>query len=198
MARTKGSVGADTQKAIFEAARGLIETKGFGAMTLRQLAAEVGLQPGSIYRYFASKDALLQALMNQHMTSLIKDWELLEGKGDDPVSRLRAFVGFHIRYHIERRADVIIANLELRALGDEYRADVVEKRSHYEANLRSILAEGVETGVFPDVDLEVAAYAIIAMLTGVCFWYRPDGRLNIDEIISIHQKLVVSGVVGGS
>ncbi|KZL05095.1 HTH-type transcriptional repressor KstR2 [Pseudovibrio axinellae] len=195
-------MGADTQKAIFEAAKSLIETKGFSAMTLRQLAAEVGLQPGSIYRYFESKDALLQALMNQHMLSLLESWNKVEGKGEDedededPVSRLRAFVAFHIRYHIERRADVIIANLELRALGDDYRADVVTKRSHYEANLRAILAEGVKAGVFPQVDLEVAAYAIIAMLTGVCFWYRSDGRLSIDEIIEVHQKLVLQGVVG--
>lgn len=190
-------MGADTQKAIFEAAKGLIETKGFAAMTLRQLAAEVGLQPGSIYRYIEGKDALLQALMNQHMESLIENWSEVEVLGGDPVSRLEAFVAFHIRYHIERRADVIIANLELRALGEDYRADVVSKRSLYEANLRSILADGVKAGVFPEIDLEVAAFAIIAMLTGVCFWYRPDGRLSIDEIVSVHQRLVLQGVIGG-
>lgn len=195
MARTKGSVGADTKTAIYAAAKKLIEAKGFEAMTLRQLAAEVGVQPGSVYRYVESKDELLQALMNQHMISLIENWEKLEGKGDDPVSRLKAFVAFHIRYHIERRADVVIANLELRSLGEDYRADVVTKRSQYEANLRRILSDGVQAGVFPTVDLEVAAFAIIAMLTGVCFWYRPDGRLSIDEIIDVHQKLVLNGVV---
>lgn len=194
MARTKGSVGADTKTAIYSAAKKLIEAKGFEAMTLRQLAAKVGVQPGSVYRYVESKDQLLKELMNQHMVSLMERWAKLSGKGEDPVSRLNAFVAFHIRYHIERRADVVIANLELRSLSEDYRADVVTMRSQYEANLRTILADGVKIGRFAEVDLEVAAYAIIAMLTGVCFWYRPDGRLSIDEIIAVHQKLVLNGV----
>ena len=194
MARTKGSVGADTKTAIYSAAKKLIEAKGFEAMTLRQLAAEVGVQPGSVYRYVESKDQLLKELMNQHMVSLMERWAELGGKGGDPVSRLNAFVAFHIRYHIERRADVVIANLELRSLSEDYRTDMVTMRSQYEANLRIILAEGVKTGRFAEVDLEVAAYAIIAMLTGVCFWYRSDGRLSIDEIIAVHQKLVLNGV----
>ncbi|WP_306303383.1 TetR family transcriptional regulator [Pseudovibrio denitrificans] len=46
VARTKGSVGADTKTAIYSAAKKLIEAKGFEAMTLRQLAAEVGVQRG--------------------------------------------------------------------------------------------------------------------------------------------------------
>ena len=112
----------------------------------------------------------------------------------DDATRLNAFVAFHIRYHIERRADVVIANLELRSLSEDYRADVVTMRSQYEANLRTILADGVQIGSFAKVDLDVAAYAIIAMLTGVCFWYRPDGRLSIDEIIEVHQQLVLNGV----
>ena len=82
----------------------------------------------------------------------------------------------------------------LRSLSEDYRADVVTMRSQYEANLRTILADGVQIGSFAEVDLDVAAYAIIAMLTGVCFWYRPDGRLSIDEIIEVHQQLVLNGV----
>lgn len=197
MARTKGSVGATTQKAILDAAKTLIVKHGFEAMTLRQLAAEVGVQPASIYRYIESKDTLLAALMTEHMDTLIHAWEALEDKGETPDEQLEAFVAFHIRYHVERREDVFIANMELRSLGEAARADVVAKRRAYELNLWRILEEGVQSGAFPKTDLEVATYAILAMLTGVCFWYRPEGRLTVEQIIEIHQGLVMRGVVSG-
>ena len=50
MARTVGSDGARTEEAIRQAAIALIAERGFEAMTLRQLAERVGVQPGSIYR----------------------------------------------------------------------------------------------------------------------------------------------------
>lgn len=197
MARTKGSVGATTQKAILDAAKTLIVKHGFEAMTLRQLAAAVGVQPASIYRYIESKDALLAALMTAHMDTLIRAWGRVADKGTTPLQKLEAFVAFHIRYHVERRQDVFIANMELRALGEEARAQVVAKRRAYELNLWRILEEGVQSGAFPKTDLEVATYAILAMLTGVCFWYRPEGRLTVEQIIEIHQGLVMRGVVSG-
>ncbi|MTI16065.1 TetR/AcrR family transcriptional regulator [Rhodobacteraceae bacterium RKSG542] len=197
MARTKGSVGVDTQKAIVAAAKRLIVDHGFEAMTLRQLAAEVGLQAGSIYRYIDSKDQLLADLMSEHMDALIAAWQALDEKGDTPVTQLAAFVAFHIRYHVERRSDVFIANMELRALRDTAREQVVARRRSYEKNLQDILKDGVEQGLFPDMDLEVTAFAILAMLTGVCFWYREGGRLSVEEVIRLHERLVLQGVCSG-
>ena len=74
MARTRGSVGAETEKAIRKAAIALIAKHGFEAMTLRDLADHVGLQPGSIYRYIATKDQLLVDIMAEHMEALIAAW----------------------------------------------------------------------------------------------------------------------------
>jgi hypothetical protein len=32
------------------------------------------------------------------------------------------------------------------------------------------------------------------MLTGICTWYRPDGRLSESEIIGIHTELALRGL----
>ena len=67
-------------------------------------------------------------------------------------------------------------------------------RSAYEARLARILSEGVSEGVFEVVDIRVATFAILALLTGICNWYRPGGRLTKEAIIAAHEKLVLSGV----
>ena len=52
MARTAGSDGEKTEVAIRDAAVDLIARHGYEAVSMRQLAAEVGVQAAALYRYF--------------------------------------------------------------------------------------------------------------------------------------------------
>ena len=190
MARTVGSSGPKTLAAIRKAGLDLIHRHGYEAMSLRRLAAEVGLREGSLYNHIASKQELLFSLVDDHMDQLLAALtQALHGvEGAD--MRLRAFVTFHLRYHMQRPAEVFVINSELRSLDEAGLATIVAKRDSYEAVLIGILDQIAHT------DSRIAAKAIIAMLTGVCTWYRPGGRLSIDEIIPLYVGLVMNGVRG--
>ncbi|UGA47055.1 TetR/AcrR family transcriptional regulator [Bradyrhizobium sp. B124] len=194
MARTIGSHGPTTLEAIRKAGVRLIFERGYEAMSLRQLAAEVGIQAGSLYNHISTKQDLLFDLVQEHINDLLRELDLaLEGKAD-PVEQLRAFVAFHVSYHMTRKREVFIANSELRSLDAKNYDVVVALRGAYEQRLAQILTEGVSDGVFEVGDIQVATFAIIALLTGLCTWYRPGGRLTRDAIIAAHEKLVLSGV----
>ncbi|WP_316206428.1 MULTISPECIES: TetR/AcrR family transcriptional regulator [unclassified Bradyrhizobium] len=195
MARTIGSHGPTTMEAIRKAGLRLIFEHGYAAMSLRQLAAEVGIQPGSLYNYISTKQDLLFDLVQEHMNTLLRALEQALQDKEGPTERLRAFVAFHVTYHMARKREVFIANSELRSLEPRNYAAIVALRTTYEQRLADILAEGVADGVFDVVDIQVATFAIIALLTGVCTWYRPGGRLTRDAIIAAHEKLVLSGVM---
>ena len=194
MARTVGSSGAKTADAIRAAGVDLIYRHGFEAMSLRQLAAEVGLQPGSLYKYFDTKQSLLFDIVREHMETLLRKLgEALEGV-EGPEARLRAFVAFHLSYHMRLKELVFIAQSEIRSLEPANRAAVVALRRRYEAVLEEILEAGRGAGLFRNADVHVTAFAILAMLTGICQWYRPDGRLGEDELVATHVALVMDGV----
>ncbi|MDH2381306.1 TetR/AcrR family transcriptional regulator [Bradyrhizobium sp. CER78] len=194
MARTIGSHGPTTLEAIRKAGVRLIFEHGYEAMSLRQLAAEVGIQAGSLYNHISTKQDLLFDLVQDHINDLLRELDLaLEGKAD-PVERLRAFVAFHVTYHMTRKREVFIANSELRSLDAKNYDAVVALRGAYEQRLAQILTDGLSEGVFEVVDIQVATFAILALLTGLCTWYRPGGRLTRDAIIAAHEKLVLSGV----
>ena len=198
MARTKGSVGTETASLIRATAIRLMVEHGYEAMTLRQLAEAVGIQAGSVYRYFGAKDKLLADIMVGHMETVVAHLRACLADIDDPAARLDAYVDFHIRYHIEKQAEVFLATMELRSLGDEPRASVLALRRDYEREVVAILEAGMATGVFTASDPKVTAFAIIGMLTSVCQWYRPGGRLGADDIIVIHRDLVLAAVRPGS
>ena len=194
MSRVAGSHGPTTAAAIRRVGLRLIFEHGFEAMSLRQLAGEVGLQPASLYNHMRTKQDLLNGLIREHMLALLEQTDrALAEAAPDPVARLRRFVNHHMSYHIERRQEVFVANFELRSLTPaNYRAIVALRRA-YEARLIGVLDEGVASGALLVADTRIAAYAILAMLTGACTWYRPEGRLSKPELLALHADLVLRG-----
>jgi len=194
MARTAGSDGARTEDAIRQAAIALIAERGFEAMTLRELARRVGVQPGTLYRYFPSKGRILVELLLGHLRFLLEHWARERPASTDPAERLRAFVAFHVRLHTLRRREVFVANMELRSLAPADYRRVVALRRQYEDILTAILRDGVATGAFRVPDARLATFAVLAMLTGVGSWFREGGRLGKRELVDHYTQLVMQCV----
>ena len=194
MSRTAGSNGPATSAAIRKSGLQLIYQHGYEALTLRELAADVGILPGSLYNHIKTKQDLLFTLVRDHMTDLLANLDLALVGRDEPADALTAFVRLHVTYHMERRYEVYIANSELRSLEPENRAAIVAMRQAYEVRLIDILDRGIASGGFQVADTRVGAFAIIAMLTGICTWYRPDGPLSPEQIVSLHTDLVIRGL----
>ena len=195
MSRTAGSSGKKTLAAIREAGLDLIHERGFEAVSLRQLAARVGLQPGSLYNHIETKQDLLFDLIHNHMVTLLQSVDAELDGIEDPLARLKAFIAFHLTYHIERKREVFIGSSELRSLEPKNRKKIVALRRTYEERLCDILERGTEKRLFKIDDIPVSAYAILAMLTGICTWYDAKGRIDRKTLIDIHTRLVLQGVL---
>ena len=197
MSRTAGSSGPKTLAAIREAGLDLIYRHGYEAMSLRDLAARVGLQPGSLYNHIKTKQNLLFDLIHEHLVALHLEVEAALAGAADPRAQLEAFTAFHLTYHIERKREVFIGSSEIRSLEPENRAAIVALRRQYEDRLCAILEAGARQKLFHIKDVRVTGYAILAMLTGICTWYEPKGRIGRAQLIDIHTRLVLDGVRRG-
>lgn len=193
MARKTGSHSEITGPRIRAAALKLFARHGFAAVSMRQIAAEVGVQAGALYLYTPDKETLLFDLLKEHMDELIAAWEA-EPRGASPRERLEAFVRFHIRFNLERPDAVFLSYMELRNLGPENFAAIEALRRDYENRLEAILSEGQAAGTFAAPDTKLATLAIIAMLTGVNTWYREGGRLSRDRVGAIYWDMVRKSV----
>jgi len=189
MARTQGSHSDITGPRIRAAALQLFARHGYAAVSMRQIAREVGVQAGALYNYTPDKQSMLFRLMQGHMEELLAAWSQEEPR-DGAMAGLEAFVRFHIRFHLERPDAVFIAYMELRNLSPDNFARIEELRGEYEAALEGILKAGVEEGVFHVPDTKIVTLAVIAMLTGVNTWYRSGGRLSLGEVEAIYWDMV--------
>ena len=193
MARKTGSHSEITGPRIRDAALKLFARHGFAAVSMRQIAAEVGVQAGALYLYTPDKETLLFDLLKAHMDDLLAAWGA-EDPGGAPVSRLEAFVRFHIRFNLERPDAVFLSYMELRNLGAANFAAIEALRKTYETQLETILRDGQGAGAFALPDPKIATLAIIAMLTGVNTWYREGGRLSRAAVGDLYWDMVRKSV----
>ncbi len=194
MARTIGSIGAETAKRVMKEALTLFARDGYAAVSTREIAKACGLQVGALYNHFPNKQAILHGLMVDHLESLLAALNK-EAFPGNPAHALEAFARFHIRYHIDKPEEVFVAYMELRNLESAPYAQVMKLRQQYERHLRGILREGNTQGVFNITDVPVTAMAIISMMTGVNTWFRNSGRLSISEVEEIYVNMITA-VVG--
>ena len=194
MARIAGKITEQTVLDMKREATRLIALHGFQGMNLRMLADAIGVKAGSFYNHIDSKEALLHALLADTMAELMAGLDAALASATDPADALRRFVAFHIEFHAQRRDEVFIGNAELRSLSAEHHADIVARRDAYEQRLLSILHEGQAAGLFAPGDVRVAVRALIAMLSGVCTWYEPGGRLGVKALVRQYTKMAFGGV----
>ncbi len=195
MARKTGSSGEKTARELRVAATKLFARHGYAAVSMRQIAAEVGVQAGALYLYTPDKQSLLFDLMHNHMLELLEELCLEQlNNHANAADQLDAFVRFHIRFHLKRVDAVFINYMELRNLSDENLTVITNQRQEYENFLKHILLEGVEQKSFDLQDVKLTTYAIIAMLTGINTWYSKAGRLDSKKVVTIYLDLV-RGVV---
>ncbi len=189
MARTQGSHSDITGPRIRKAALKLFARHGYAAVSMRQIAADVGVQAGALYNYTPDKQSLLYRLMYDHMKDLLSTYANLD-KPENAEEALRRFVGFHIRFHLERPDEVFIAYMELRNLTPDNFTEIEALRRDYEDSLETILQQGQAAGLFAITDTKIATLAVIAMLNGVMTWFRAGGRLSLDEVERVYWDMV--------
>lgn len=186
-----------TAELIRSAAIDLFYEHGYEATSLRAIASEVGIQVGSLYNHLTSKESLLYSIMSKVIEDLLNELDARLEKVTTAVDRLRTAIEVHVFFHTARAKEVFIGNSELRSLTNAHRRKVVKLRDQYEERVVDIVEQGVADGSFESADPKLAAWAILAVGTSTSTWFRPDGRLQLEDIAGLYTELVLNGLAAG-
>jgi AcrR family transcriptional regulator len=187
--RKPGSNGVETLRNLRTAAVQLLSEHGYEGMNLRLLARKVGLQASSLYNYIDSKQQLLFWLCEETTEALALELDQTLKGVQEPAERLRKFVAFHLSYHILNRKQASVLQMEIRSLTAKNYQAITKLQRVYTDKVRGIVDDGVADGSFQVADSEIATFALVQMLTAVTRWYRPQGRLTLDDLVKIYTDL---------
>lgn len=155
------------EEAILDAATALFTTHGFEQTTIRRIAEAIEYTPGTIYSYFADKDAILYAL---HVRGFEAMGEAMAPVAHvaDPLERLRAIGKAYLRFGLTNPQlyDLMFIS---GALGRKIEAGCegwLPGETNYDA-LRRTVEVCIETGALPRHDLEAATFACWGLVHGL-------------------------------
>lgn len=89
---------AATRTEILDAAWEQARTNGLAALSLRDLARAVGMQPPSLYSYFDSKHAIYDAMFAQGARQFVDEQRARMPMLDDPRAALKAMLHFFVEF----------------------------------------------------------------------------------------------------
>lgn len=165
-----------------EAAR-LFREKGYERTTVRDLAAAVGIQSGSLFHHFRSKEEILKAVMVETIRLNTALMQAAMEAADTPRQKLRALIRAELESINGQTGEAMaVLVFEWRSLSEDAQADVLELRDIYEKLWLDVLQRLEREGA-----LGADPFVVRRMLTGALSWtvtwYKPErGGLTLDGL----------------
>lgn len=167
---------------ILEEAVSLFYAHGFTGTTLDDIAAELGVTKPFIYTHFKSKNELLAAVCLPTIERSVAAIENADNTEGTPTEKLRLAIAGFTRVIMERQPAIAIFFREEKNLAPEALAEIIQAQKRFDRLLSKLLTEGVAAGEFDIPDVSLAALVIGGMISWSYTWYRPNGRLPVDEL----------------
>lgn len=176
--------------AILDAAKRLFAARGYHATSMRDIAAALDLQGGSLYSHITSKEDLLWEIVNCAADSFIDRAAAVSLAEPDPAVRLRRLVEEHIAYMAGDIDNAIVFHHEWRFLSPARRDAIVQRRRAYEAYFRQAVEDGIRTATFAAEDARFATLLVLSAANWLYQWYRAEGPLSADAISARFNRLI--------
>jgi len=186
----------DRREVILERAADLFAKQGVAATTVREIAEAVGILSGSLYHHFASKDAIVDAIVASFMADLVTRYDAVLATGADPATRLRGLVQASIATSAEHPHATEIYQNDARYLQAADGSTVVRAsaRSVRSAWIK-VLEEGAAAGVFRnDVPVKVVYPLLRDGLWLTARWFVPSKTYGYDALAADYVKVFLEGI----
>jgi len=184
------------------AAAGMFLAKGIANTSLGDIAAALGVARTALYHYYKSKDELLVALIRECAADARQILDArprpatADGNAGDgsAAGRLHEVVRRLVLFTTQRpdRVRLLDAAAELEPEAERIAREL--NRSFF-ADLARLIKDGVDAGVFREVDAGVAAHAIVGSTRSVAWWFDPAGQRTADQVASQIADSAVRGLL---
>src|SRR5262249_31334582 len=158
----------DTRARIMDAAEALFRRLGFTKTAVADIAAELKMSPANVYRFFPSKNAIIEAICQRCLGECEeRAWAVARSRGSaaERAERLvLEILAYHKENHLtdQRVNDMVLAAIELSW------GAIRAHKEHIRMVLEAILREGIERGEFEAIDPRETSRLMMISLVHFC------------------------------
>jgi AcrR family transcriptional regulator len=185
---------SNRKQELINTAAQLFKQKGFASTSMRDLAAEIGMEAASLYHHIKSKDELLEVIcfdLAGKLTTAIAEVNDIYFNAED---KLRMAIKNHVEILTQNIHFSTVFIQDWRHLTEPKLTEFRALRDAYEQGMRVIVQEGKNEDIFDDVDEKFAALTILSTLNWINEWYNPTGKMNAEQIAQKLSDFILGGL----
>jgi AcrR family transcriptional regulator len=186
-----------TRRTILSAAARIFRRDGYAGARLSDVAAEIGMKAGSLYYHYASREALVEAILEEgtrRTHEALKARLAALPRDAAPLVKLEAAIETHLLLLLAQE-DIASATIKLIwQVPQPLRDKVLAGQRAYGAVWKALLVAARRSGAIrADLDLSVVRMSIIGALNWAADWYKP-GRKTPKQIARDVSAMVLHGL----
>jgi AcrR family transcriptional regulator len=172
--------------------------KGYEATSMNDIANAVGLTKAGLYHYIEGKEDLLFQIMSYGMEMIDQDVMVPAKLVPDATERLQTIISRHAKRVIDVGGAVSILLDEMYALTPAHRRVIKGRKRAYFELIRETLEQLSAESKLRDLSPTVATFCLFGMLSWVARWYRKDGKLSAEQVLSDLLEAALNSVLKDS
>lgn len=172
----------------------LFYENGYENTTLDAVAERLGVTKPFIYAHFRSKSELLAEICSRGIASSLEAIDSVVSLDVTATEKLRLLGERFTTAVLTSQMHIAIFSREEKNLNPEDFERINVMRRDFDRKLTALLRQGAKTGEFRISDAHVAALAIGGMVSWAYVWYRPAGRLSLDDVADEMSRLILNMV----
>ena len=167
---------------ILQSAVDLFYTNGYLPTTMDEIAESIGATKPFVYYHFKNKAELLSEIARRTLREWLGVTTRVIEKTLPPTEALSLATHQFTLIVLDMHKFVSIYFREQLNLPKEVAEEIAQMRREIDTQVRTILSDGKQSGVFDFDDLAVASQVVTGMVSYIFAWYREPSRLSKEAI----------------
>jgi TetR/AcrR family transcriptional regulator, cholesterol catabolism regulator len=179
---------------INDAAAKVFARRGYHGASTQDIADVLGMRQASLYYYFESKEAALEAVCVSGLEDYAKRALAISKSGVASSEKVAALVFQHLAPLAERLDYTVVFLRERRFLPEPARKRIRAIEVRYERLIERIIEQGVADGEFRrDLDTRMAALALLGLGNSAALWFAREPGTTVERVARSYIDLLVRG-----
>jgi len=179
---------------ILVSAAQVFRQKGYHGASMADIAEAVGLQKATLYHHFGSKQEILAELLDRALDIVTENMTKALERGGSPEEKLKVAMRLYLQMLCEQGDLASVLLLEYRSLEKGLYTRHIQNRDKFEKMWRDLVREGVAAGKFQCESVSITVWAILGVMNWTITWYRPEGKLSVENIADQFADLFLEGM----
>ena len=185
----------NVRKKIIDAASILYARKGFADTSLQEISENAGVSRSVTRHYVKTKSEIMRMIMEDVLTIFHENLVRMTTGIDDPKEKLTAALYIYLTVVDQQREKALLIYQKSSSLDRASKSRVMQLEVDVSNIFAEIISEGIEQGVFREVDVDLMAFNImmLAHMWVLKRWHFKS-RLDLDKYFKLQLEIVMDAL----